>query len=354
MLSVIWNDFAVTGKPEVLIDENLRLTYNKIHIVQHYTEAFMSALFTVASRLITLFIYVIIGYIISRWKVVSQQFTDGISRFLMTVILPCMIISTFQTPYTAEKLARAGLVFLVSLVIFGLSILIGYLTYYLFHIEKEAKGVWIYAVTFPNHAFMGWPVMAAVFGGDAVFYATFANMAFSVYAYTFGVWLMQTTGKQSSYTNVKNRHVIRDNLLTPINAGIVIGLILFFTQFQIPAAIDSAVDAIGGMTTPLAMMYVGTILAKSPLREVFLGRKVYLCSLVRLILIPMLVFICARPFITDPLIYGVLVIGHAMPVAGYCAIYAGAYDNDTLLASKLISVTTLLSVITIPVIAMWL
>ena len=313
----------------------------------------MSALFTVASRLITLFIYVIIGYIISRRKIVSQEFTNGISKFLMTVILPCMIISTFQTPYTTEKLAKAGMVFAVSLVIFGLSILIGYLTYYLFHIEKEAKGVWIYAVTFPNHAFMGWPVMAAVFGGDAVFYATFANMAFSVYAYTFGVWLMQTTGRRADY-GAKNRHVIRDNLLTPINAGILIGLILFFTQLTLPSSIGTAVDAIGGMTTPLAMMYVGTILAKSPLQEVLSDRRVYLCSLARLIIIPILVFICAKPFITDPLIYGVIVIGHAMPVAGYCAIYAGAYDNDTVLASKLISVTTLLSVITIPVIAILL
>ena len=200
---------------------------------------------------------------------------------------------------------------------------------------------------------MGWPVMAAVFGGDAVFYATFANMAFSVYAYTFGVWLMQTTGRRADY-GVKNRHVIRDNLLTPINAGILIGLILFFTQLTLPSSIGTAVDAIGGMTTPLAMMYVGTILARSPLQEVLSDRRVYLCSLARLIIIPMLVFICARPFITDPLIYGVLVIGHAMPVAGYCVIYAGAYNNDTVLASKLISVTTLLSVITIPVIAMLL
>ncbi len=311
----------------------------------------MNALFTVASRLVTLFIYVIIGYVISRRKIVSREFTDGISKFLMTIILPCMIISTFQTPYTTEKLAKAGMVFAVSLVIFGLSILIGYLTFYLFRIEKEAKGVWVYAVAFPNHAFMGWPVMAAVFGGDAVFYATFANMAFSAYAYTFGVWLMQTTGRRAEY-GTKNRHVIRDNLLTPINAGILIGLILFFTQLTLPSSIGTAVDAIGGMTTPLAMMYVGTILAKSPLREVLSDRRVYLCSLARLIIIPMLVFICARPFISDPLIYGVLVIGHAMPVAGYCVIYAGAYDNDTVLASKLISVTTLLSVITIPVIAM--
>ncbi len=313
----------------------------------------MSAFLIAVSKLITLFVYIIVGYVISRWKIISTAFTDGLSKFLMTVILPCMIVSTFQTPYTPEKLANAGFVFLVSLVIFGASILVGYLTYYLFHIEQDAKGVWIYAVTFPNHAFMGWPVMAAIFGGDAVFYATFANMAFSVYAYTFGVWLMQTTGRRADL-GIKNKHVLRDNLLTPINAAIVIGLVLFFSQVTLPSSIGTAVDAIGGMTTPLAMMYVGTILAKSPLKDVINDRRVYLCSLIRLIIIPLLVFICARPFIRDPLIYGVLVIGHAMPVAGYCAIYAGAYDNDTLLASKLISVSTLLSVISIPLIAILL
>lgn len=313
----------------------------------------MNALLTVIAKLITLFIYVLIGYIIRQRRIVSSEFCDGISRFLMTIILPCMIISTFQTSYTPDKLIRAGMVFGVSLIIFGASILIGYLTYYLFHIEKSAKGIWIYAVTFPNHAFMGWPVMSAVFGGEAVFYATFANMAFSVYAYTFGVWLMQTTGNRASSTD-KNQHVIRDNLFTPINAGILIGLILFFTQYQIPSPIDTAIDSIGGMTTPLAMIYVGTILAKSPLKDVIRDRRVYLCSLVRLIIIPLLVLICARPFITDTLIYGVLVIGHAMPVAGYCAIYAGAYDNDTLLASKMISVSTLLSVISIPLISLLL
>ncbi len=304
----------------------------------------MSALLIVASKLTTLFLYVLIGFIMVRARVLSEEFCGGISKFLMTAVLPCMIISTFQTDYTAEKLIRAGQVYLISLVIFGASILLGYLTARLFRIEKKALGVWVYAVAFPNHAFMGWPVMAAVFGGEAVFYATFANMAFSTYAYTFGVWLMKTTGDNKS-----TGRSLKDELLTPINAGIVIGLLLFFLQLHLPEAIGSAVSGIGNMTTPLAMIYVGTILARCSLSEVLKESIVYKCSLVRLVLVPLLVLICARPFVHDPLIYGVLVIGHAMPVAGYCAIYAGAYNNDVLLASKLISVTTFLCVITIPI-----
>lgn len=72
----------------------------------------------------------------------------------------------------------------------------------------------------------------------------------------------------------------------------------------------------------------------------------------RLIIIPLLVLIIARPLVRNSLVYGVLVIGHAMPVAGFCAIFAGEYGNDVVLASKFIFITTLLCIITIPVFAM--
>ena len=104
----------------------------------------------------------------------------------------------------------------------------------------------------------------------------------------------------------------------------------------------------------LAMLYVGTILTKSSIKDVFSDWRTYACSFVRLVLIPLLVLMIARPLIHDPMIYGVLVIGHAMPVAGFCAIFAGEYGNDVVLASKFIFITTLLCIITIPIFVMLL
>ncbi len=311
----------------------------------------MGALYAVASKLVTLFIYVILGYIVCRRKIISEVFCDGISRFLMTVTLPCLILTTFETEYTAERLIQAGQIYVLSMIFLGASIVLGYLSARLFGISPEAKSVWIYAVAFPNHAFMGWPVMCAVFGNEAIFYAAFANLAFSTYAYTFGIWLMKRNGKGAEQ---KEHHSMKEYVITPINIAIVIGLVLFVTQWSLPEPVNNAVRGLSDLTTPLAMFYVGTILTKSSIRDVLGDRRSYICALMRLIIIPVLVLIIARPLAPDPIVYGVLVIGHAMPVAGFCAIFAGEYGNDVVLASKLIFITTLLCIVTIPVFAFFL
>ena len=115
----------------------------------------MSAIFAVAGKLVTLFIYVLVGYVVSKRKMISEGFSAGISRFLLVVTIPCLILSTFETDYTFERLVKAGEVYVISLIIFGASILIGYLTAWIFRISEESKSVWIYSVTFTNHAFMG-------------------------------------------------------------------------------------------------------------------------------------------------------------------------------------------------------
>lgn len=276
----------------------------------------MSAIFAVAGKLVTLFIYVLVGYVVSKRKMISEGFSAGISRFLLVVTIPCLILSTFETDYTFERLVKAGEVYVISLIIFGASILIGYLTAWIFRISEESKSVWIYSVTFTNHAFMGWAVMDAVFGGESIFYATFANLAFSTYAYTYGVWLMRSTG-----TEAGKKHSMKEYILTPVNAAIVVGLIMFIFQLRFPAPVDNAVQGMSSLTTPMAMLYVGTILTKSSIKDVFSDWRTYACSFVRLVLIPLLVLMIARPLIHDPMIYGVLVIGHAMPVAGFCAIF---------------------------------
>lgn len=121
--------------------------------------------------------------------------------------------------------------------------------------------------------------------------------------------------------------------LTPINAAIVVGMVLFIARWRLPGPVDHAVSGLSSLTTPLAMFYVGTILTRSSIRDVLGDWRTYACSFMRLIAVPL------------------LVIGHAMPVAGFCAIFAGEYGNDVVLASKFIFITTLLCIITIPVFA---
>ena len=300
-------------------------------------------------KLITIFIYILVGFVVARKKIFPEIFTNGISSFLMTVSVPCLIITSFQVEYTPERLRLGGIAFLVSVIIIAVGIGIGYLNAYLLRVPAQDKAVWVYSTAFPNHVFMGWPVMAAIFGQEAIFYAAFANLAFSAYAYTFGIWIFQKYGQKG-----EKKQSLRSVLLTPINVALVIAMIMFVTGLRLPASIEGAVDGFGSITTPLAMFYVGTILAANRLREVFADRRVYMISFLRLILVPLLVLFLARPFVSDPISYGTLVIGNAMPVAAYCAIYAGAYRNNVQLASRFVSVTSILCLITIPFFAVLL
>lgn len=309
----------------------------------------MAVFFTTFGKLTTIFIYILVGFFIARKKIFSKVFTDGISSFLMTVSVPCLILSAFQVDYTPEKLRQGGLAFAISMVIIGCGILLGYLVVRLLRIPDEDKAVWVYATAFPNHVFMGWPVMEAIFGPEAIFYAAFANMAFSAYAYTFGVWIFKRYGQNSG-----KRESLARTLLTPINIALVIALLLFVTGLRLPAAVEGAVDGFGSVTTPLAMFYVGTILAANRLKEVFGDRRVYIMSFLRLLLVPLFVLVFTRPFVDDPISYGTLVMGNAMPVAAYCAIYAGAYKNNVQLASRFVSVTSILCLVTLPLFAVLL
>lgn len=307
----------------------------------------MTAFFTVMNKLITLFLYIIVGYAIRKKNVVSEKFESELIKFLMNISLPALVINTFQTSYTPELLKRGAVIYGVSLIVYAVSILIGMGSGKLLKIGQSAMGVWIFAVMFPNHCFMGWPVMSAVFGEDALFYAAFANLGFSTFAYTYGVYIISKYGE-----NKNHKMSLKNMIATPINVSILIGILMFVTHIALPSSIENAVSGLGNVTTPLAMIYCGMLLTKNKLSEVFGDWRVYAVSVLRLIIIPLLVFVVARMFITDTMVLAVLVVGHSMPVAGFCALFAGQYGGDAVLASKFIFVSTLLCIVTIPFMAM--
>ena len=308
----------------------------------------MSAFFTVMDKLITLFIYIIVGYFIKRKNVVDDKFMAGFIKFLMCVTLPALVINTFQIDYSGEMLKRGASIYFISLIIYVFSIFIAVLSGRALKISRPALGVWIFAVVFPNHCFMGWPVMSAVFGEEALFYAAFANLAFSTFAYTYGIYAIAKYGE-----NDGGKVSFKKLIFTPINVSIVIGIALFVTGLRFPSSVANAISGIGNVTTPLAMIYCGMLLTGNKMREVFADWRVYALSLLRLIIIPALVFAFAGIFVKDPLVFAVLVIGHSMPVAGFCAMFAGEYGGDAVLASRFIFVSTLLCIITIPVFAVF-
>lgn len=302
--------------------------------------------FVTLNNLISLFICIVVGVICRKRGITNDTVISGLSKMLTSITLPALIISSMQKPFEIELVKDSGIILIVMMLIHLLGAGIGILFVKIFKVSTEKRGPWIFTCSFSNVTFMGFPVIAAMFGSEALFLATFCSAAFSFLVYTLGVKLIQI-GFVSE--NPKNKNNIF------LNAPIVstaIGFTLFLSSIKIPDVILTPISNIGNMTTPLSMIIIGSILAKGDIKTVFSDITIYTASLVRLVLLPVIVFLIVRTFISNTTVLGIIVISTAMPAATLTAILAETYESNYIYASKVVFVSTLLSIITIPLISL--
>ena len=307
----------------------------------------MEAFLAVLDKLVTLFVYIFIGYIIRKKDVVDEKFQAGLVKLLMWVCIPCLTINTLQTDYTPEMLSNGLSLFVISLIIYITSYILGIITAKIFRIKRDPKGIWIFMIMFSNNLFMGFPVIEAVLGSDALLYAAFLNIPVQIVMFTFGVQLIIKYGwKEGAKASAAKR------LSSPLNIAMVIGLVLFVAGIKLPSSIRSATAGISGTITPLAMMYIGMVMSKSKMSEAFKDWKVYAVSFIRLILVPLAIYLIGKNLIADSIVFAVLVLSFGMPCSGNCATFAGEHGGDVDFAGRLTFVSTLLCLITIPFIGL--
>lgn len=307
----------------------------------------MEALLTVADKLLMIFLLLVIGFVARKWNVVDDPFVDKLSSFLVNIVVPFFLISSLQMSYTFDLLKRGIVVFLCCILMHFVGFLVGLLTSKLFRFQRSKMAVWIFSCMFANVGFMGIPVIAVVLGGDSVFYCAFACFAFNVLVYTVGVVIFCAFSD-----NKEVKLPIRKILLAPANIGTLIGLILFVSNIKLPGFISGTIGMVGNMVSPLAMIYIGAVLSRMSIAEAFQDKWAYVISIFRLILLPLLGYLLLKPFITDRLVLAVVILGLSTPIGAFCAILAGEYGGDKELISKYILVTTLLSIFTMPFIAL--
>ena len=305
----------------------------------------MDAIFTVLDKLMIIFFLLMIGYFCRRKNIMGREFMEDFAGFLTRIIIPCFVISSLQIEYTEELFRGGATVFLVCVIMHFWGLLVGWASFRLLKVPQNAKGIWIFSCMFANIGFMGVPVIAMIFGGNSVFYCAFASFAFNTTAYTLGVVVLQKCGEnpQSQKIDVKKL------LLAPVNVATAAGLVLFLLDIRLPGPVKDTVSMIGGMLSPLAMIYIGAILGKFDFKETITEKWVYPVSFFRLVFMPLSSYFILKPFIHDKLILGVIVVGLSTPIGAFCAILAAEFGADEALASKYIFVTTVLCIFTMPI-----
>jgi hypothetical protein len=309
----------------------------------------------VAQNLISLCLLMAIGFTAGKLKIINEKLSRGLGDVLLYIAMPCTIVMSMQRSFTPELLMGGLMTLGISVIIYMSAFGAGLLLTRLLRVEGHKSRIWVFAAVFANVGYMGFPVMRAVFGEDILFYVSMNNVVFNVLSTTLGIAVM--TGAFSRSYNINRKRKMQ---LPYLPAVTLAAFLMFAFSIVIPAPIANALTMGGNMMTPLAMIIIGAILARSELLKLFKGWKDYVLVSARLIIFPCLVLLMLKLFsnilVLDIYIQSTAVLLTGMPIAAVTAVYAAKFtdeaeDDSAAYASKLIAMSTVLSLVTLPLIA---
>ncbi|MCR8744850.1 AEC family transporter [Romboutsia lituseburensis] len=296
----------------------------------------------VFSQILILFILIIIGYYTRKKDLLDEYTTSKLSSLTMSIFLPSMIINSMQIDYSPDMIDKIIKLLIISLVMYTISYLASYLLKFIFKSCNDL-GIYQYVIMFSNVGFMGYPVVEAVLGKEAVFYTAIFNLPFNLLTITLGTYFL-SKGKADYSFSIKN-------FINPVIISIFIGLILFVLNIKLPIFISKPLDMLGNITTPMSMIIIGSMLCASSAIDCFYNKKLYFVTIIRLIILPIAIYFVLNGQIKDSLLISIPIVISAMPAAANTAIMASEYEANTHLASQAVFFTTLFSVITIPLVS---
>ena len=274
-----------------------------------------------------------VGIYLSRKGFLSPQGTKDLGAILLRIIIPCVIVKSYITTYSRERLLELALSAGLALAAFILAMGIAYLVY------GKRRRIENFASAFCNAGFIGIPLAQAVIGDEGVFYMAASVALLNLFQWTYGVYIMTDRRDSiSAKTIAKN----------PVVIAIVIGIALFLSRLPVPGIVTSTLGYIAGMNTPVAMILMGTYMAKLPWRKL-LDKRAYGCVLLRLVVIPAVVLAVfwALP-ITNPNVALAAYLAAATPVGANICVFAQQYDCDYEFSVVTVCLSTVLSIVTVP------
>ena len=297
----------------------------------------------VINQVIVLFLILLVGFYCRKKNIINETVKKGLSDLLLKVTLPFMIISSFNLSFSKDMLINGGKVLLYSFIIHFSFVFISKIFY--FKYEESQKNVLRFSTIFSNVGFMGYPILESIFGKIGIFYGAIFNVGFNLLLWTAGVMIFT---KEKKFSNIKKV------VINPALIAVFIGIIMFISPIKPPYAILKTLDSIGSMTTPLSMIIIGAMLAEANYKETFSSLNIYYCSLIRLLIMPICAYGILKVLGAEGQLLKICVIIEGMPVAVLSGIIAEQYKGDSILASRCIFMSTLLSIITIPLVALFI
>ena len=293
--------------------------------------------------MVVLFIIVILGYVACKLGYMGDKFDKKLSSIVVDITCPLLVLSSVmgdELPDRTLILPLLGVGFLTYILLLAF----GFWVPRLITKNHDDQGMIGFALMFANVGFIGYPIVSSIFGPHAVFYAALLNMPNTFFIFTAGVMLIKGEYSLKQF----NPKV----LVSPAMLGAFLAAIIVALGIHTPDIIARPVTMVGNITVPAALMIIGSSMAKLPIREIIGSPKVYITALLRLTIVPLSIYFLFKACGVSDLVNNINTVVIAMPVASFGTMFCLKYGRNPSLTTETTFITTLGSIITIPLITL--
>lgn len=288
-----------------------------------------------------LFVYMMIGYVACKKEYFDQEFGKKLSWLVVNVANPMLAISAVVNNEEQIEKKDFYVTVLLAICFYAFFLILAQILPRLIGVQKSDIGVYKMMTTFNNIGFMGFPVIAAAYGNGALIYAVPFSIMFNILCYTWGIQTLCGGGEKGNWKRIINIGTISG----------IISIVLFFTQIPVPKMLCSLSAGLSNLTGPLSMLVIGISIAAMELKDLFTDVKLLKFALIKLLAVPVAAMLLVCQVIDNRLICEVFLVMMATPAASMCAMLSQQYGGDYELAAKGVALTTILSVVTMPIVS---
>ncbi len=303
----------------------------------------------IINQILILGLVSVVGLIAAKIGIISESLRDGIAKIVFNITLPLNILTSFAAmEATSELLQNAAMVIIYAYIAFFLLYITGKLSASAFKLEEKSNKIHVLHTIFGNHGFLGFPLLSALFpDGQGIFYASFVFVVSSSILWTAGVYMLNSNKKIS-----KKERLL--HLFNPNTIAFILGITFMMLNIRLPDILQSSLGGLGKTTNYLAMLYIGALLAKANLKSIAGKKHIFLLSFNKLLLIPFIMIFLINlttafmPFEINNIAMSVVILQAGMPCMAIIVILAKRFKADEMLATENVFVSTVLSIITLP------
>ena len=295
-------------------------------------------------QVMELFCMILAGCICSKTGAIKVEAKKGFSDLLLYLVVPAMVVHSYMTEFDEKILANLVLTLIWSTIALVIGIVVAMVA--TAKMKGSDKPIICFAGMFSNAAYMGFPLIQALFGAEGLMYASVFVTVFNILLWTVGYSVVTKT------TNLKA--ILKTIGTSPVILSVILGLILYLGQIPVPEVIAEPVRLIGNINTPLAMIITGMIIGTSDLKKMAGNPMIWYVTLIRMVLVPAICFVVFRVIGAGSMVAEVVLLLEACPCAAITSVFAVQYGYHEDLAAGTVVVSTLLSIVTLPICAMLL